>query len=135
MSVAESARLGEVGATVTRSDDRSGWRSAGTTRALRPRNAALLAFLGYLLVALGWAATQPYSTVTDEGYHVVRAYAVLSGQTFNKPVDASHGTGAYETVPKSLLPADGRCVGPRQVLPINPACATQLSGDREPETV
>jgi hypothetical protein len=98
---------------------------------LRPRAIAHVVFLGYLLVALGWAAAAPYNGVSDEAAHAIHAYAVVDGQLFSPPAAASHGTGAYQTVPVSLLPEDRTCIPtPILLLHDGPQCATQMGDDQ-----
>ncbi|MEV6926819.1 DUF2142 domain-containing protein [Dactylosporangium sp. NPDC051485] len=67
------------------------------------RTLLALFFVGYFAVAAGWALATPYNGAADELPHVVRAAGVVRGQIAPAPVDAVSGTGAYQTVPKSLV--------------------------------
>jgi hypothetical protein len=79
------------------------------TRALR---AFWLAFVGYFLLAAAWALALPVNGTYDEKQHIVRAYAVVTGQWVpsERAVDAAG------------WPVDG-FRGPRSLLPENPDCA------------
>jgi hypothetical protein len=59
--------------------------------------------LGYFTLAAAWAFATPYNGAADELPHIIRAAGVVRGQLTPAPVSAISGTGAYQTVPKSLI--------------------------------
>ncbi|MDH6111016.1 hypothetical protein P3T36_005920 [Kitasatospora sp. MAP12-15] len=69
----------------------------------RKRYTWLVAFLGFFFLAAGWALAAPFDGTPDEGEHVVRAYGVASGDFAPAPTTAGLGTGAFQTVPASLV--------------------------------
>jgi hypothetical protein len=73
--------------------------------AARPRAVWLLATLAYFLMAAAWAVALPANGTYDERQHVVRAYAVASGQWLPPARDEGHAVRA----PRSLVPEDADC--------------------------
>jgi len=71
------------------------------------RRVFLLAFAGYFLLAGAWALALPVNGTYDEKQHLVRAYAVWTGQ-FIPAQHLADGTDAID--------------GPRSLLPVNPDC-------------
>jgi hypothetical protein len=77
-----------------------------TGRPVRPapgrvRVAFLVALLGFLGMAGGWAVAMPVNGTYDEASHIIRAYGVASGQ-FISP-------DGKQRVPRSLLPGNRNC--------------------------
>jgi hypothetical protein len=75
------------------------------------RRAFLIAFVGFFLLGAAWALALPVNGTYDEKHHLVRAWAVWTGQWLphDRAVDASgNDTNAF-TGPRSLLPADADC--------------------------
>lgn len=75
------------------------------------RRAYLIAFVGFFLLGAAWALALPVNGTYDEKQHLVRAWAVWTGQWLphDRAVDASGiETNAF-TGPRSLLPADADC--------------------------
>lgn len=70
-----------------------------------------MAFVGFFLLAAAWALALPTNGTYDENQHLVRAYAVWTGQFY------PHASGADETgtpaevveAPRSLLPENVNC--------------------------
>ncbi|SHN35379.1 DUF2142 domain-containing protein [Cryptosporangium aurantiacum] len=76
---------------------------------IRGRWVLLVAVVSFFLMGAGWAAALPVNGTYDESQHLVRAYAVASGQVYATPTDAIRGGGAWFDVPRSLLPDDIDC--------------------------
>jgi hypothetical protein len=75
------------------------------------RRVFLFAFAGFFLLAAAWAVALPVNGTYDEKQHLVRAYAVWTGQFIPhaRAVDATgHPTDAI-TGPRSLLPDGVDC--------------------------
>jgi hypothetical protein len=75
------------------------------------RRAFLLAFAAFFLLGTAWALALPVNGTYDEKQHLVRAYAVWTGQWLphERAVDASGiETNAF-TGPRSLLPENADC--------------------------
>ncbi|MET7418098.1 DUF2142 domain-containing protein [Dactylosporangium sp. NPDC005555] len=75
------------------------------------RRAFLIAFVGFFLLGAAWALALPANGTYDEKQHLVRAWAVWTGQWLphDRALDASgNDTNAF-TGPRSLLPADADC--------------------------
>src|SRR5258706_6652002 len=72
----------------------------------------VVAFVGYFLLAGAWALALPTNGTYDEKQHLVRAYAVWTGQFL------PHARGVDATG----FPTDA-IDGPRSLLPENPDCA------------
>jgi predicted membrane protein DUF2142 len=89
------------------------WRTtAYPDRVTRLRIVWLLALAAFFFVGSAWAVALPVNGTYDEASHIVRAYAVVSGQWL--PVGRAHddvglGTQAFR-VPVSLLPANPSCM-------------------------
>ncbi|HEV2087642.1 MAG TPA: DUF2142 domain-containing protein, partial [Cryptosporangiaceae bacterium] len=94
----------------------------------RPRLRALwlLAFAAFFLVAAGWALALPDNGTNDEDHHILRAYAVASGQVWSPPAAVVRGGGASFDIPRSLLVGDPSCT--REDLPAS--CQLQPPDDR-----
>ncbi|GII26356.1 DUF2142 domain-containing protein [Planosporangium mesophilum] len=60
-------------------------------------------FLALLLCGAAWAVAAPYNAPPDEAEHVARAVGVARGEVFSRATTAGMGTGAYQTVPESLI--------------------------------
>ena len=77
------------------------------------------AFLGFLLLGVGWSLAMPYDGPADEMQHVTRAYSLVSGEVVV-------GGDALVTVPGSLAPAGltGEQPCMRWHLETTAACAT-----------
>lgn len=71
----------------------------------RVRRVWLLAFTGYFLAIAGWASALPVNGTYDEADHVIRAYAVASGQVY--------ANGDAATIPASLVPDHVDCTWKR----------------------
>jgi Predicted membrane protein (DUF2142) len=71
------------------------------------RRVFLLAFAGYFLLGSAWALALPVNGSYDEKQHLVRAYAVWTGQ-FLPAQHLTDGTDAVDG-PRSLLPANPDC--------------------------
>ena len=85
------------------------------------RRAFLLAFVGYFLLASAWALALPVNGTYDERQHLVRAYAVWTGQ-FIPAQHLADGTDAIDG-PASLLPANPDCM--HKPKPYKPASCLQ----------
>jgi hypothetical protein len=75
------------------------------------RRAFLVAFAAFFLLGAAWALALPVNGTYDEKQHLVRAYAVWTGQWLphERAVDASGiETNAF-TGPRSLLPENADC--------------------------
>ncbi|MDG6110067.1 DUF2142 domain-containing protein [Dactylosporangium aurantiacum] len=75
------------------------------------RRAFLIALVGFFLLGAAWALALPVNGTYDEKQHLVRAWAVWTGQWLphERTVDASGiDTNAF-TGPRSLLPTDADC--------------------------
>ncbi|GIH13967.1 DUF2142 domain-containing protein [Rugosimonospora africana] len=97
----------------------------------RVRRYGLLAFVGFFFMIAAWSLAAPYDGTPDEQAHIIRAAGVDSGQVAPAPVAASHGSGAFQTVPKGLVRTN--CWAYDQTK--SAACATSPSADRTPVTV
>ena len=98
--------------------------------AVQPRLGRVFAaaFVGFFLLAAGWAFAAPFDGPPDEFQHVLRAYGVVSGQITPR-------ADARITVPQSLVPEHVSDVDScfRQILNQTAACAGDLAahpGDR-----
>lgn len=70
-----------------------------------------LAFLAYFLLGAAWAVAMPFNGNADESEHIVRAYAVATGQVLARPAVLPDGhPGAYFDVPRSLAPDNPYCL-------------------------
>ena len=78
---------------------------------MSPRRTFLLAFLAYFLLAGAWALALPVNGTYDEKQHLVRAYAVWTGQFIphERGVDATGLPADAIDGPRSLLPANADC--------------------------
>ncbi|MBO0869362.1 MAG: DUF2142 domain-containing protein, partial [Micromonosporaceae bacterium] len=85
----------------------------------RVRVAFLVAVLGFLGIAGGWAVAMPFNGTYDEASHIIRAYGVASGQ-----IVARDGT---QRVPRSLLPGQRNC---QWHLRLAANCQTPPANDR-----
>ncbi|GAB3866620.1 glycosyltransferase family protein [Dactylosporangium cerinum] len=75
------------------------------------RRAFLIAFVGFFLLGAAWALALPVNGTYDEKQHLVRAWAVWTGQWLphDRALDASGiETNAF-TGPRSLVPANADC--------------------------
>src|SRR5690349_3316194 len=94
------------------------------------RRVFLLALVGYFLLASAWALALPVNGSYDEKQHLVRAYAVWTGQFI--PHSRAADTTGEETDairgPRSLLPANPDCM--RRPKPYKPASCLQPVTDR-----
>jgi predicted membrane protein DUF2142 len=75
------------------------------------RRAFLVAFTAFFLLGAAWAVALPVNGTYDERQHVVRAYAVVTGQWLpERDTTQSNGyvTGMFRA-PASLLPGDVDC--------------------------
>jgi hypothetical protein len=86
----------------------------------------LLALVGYFLLASAWALALPVNGTYDERQHLVRAYAVWTGQ-FIPGQHLADGTDAIDG-PRSLLPANPDCT--HKPKPYKPASCQQPVTDR-----
>ncbi|HEV2640467.1 MAG TPA: DUF2142 domain-containing protein [Actinocrinis sp.] len=77
--------------------------TSGPGAPLPPRRVWLLAFLAFALLGAAWSLAMPYDGPADELQHVLRAYAVWSGQV-RAPADG------LIRAPQSLMP-DGLHIG------------------------
>lgn len=80
-------------------DDNTGLRRlirGASASQLSPRRVWLISFLAFGLFGLAWALAMPYDGPADELQHVLRAWAVWSGQI--------HSTNGLLTAPRSLMP-------------------------------
>jgi hypothetical protein len=90
-----------------------------------------LALFAFFLLPAAWAIATPYNGAYDEHHHVVRAAGVVRGQILVPPV-REYYDGGYQTVPRSLVPANHDCLGDGR----NPAsCLGAPSSDRSPVRV
>ncbi len=94
------------------------------------KRVALLAFVGYFLLGSAWALALPVNGTYDEKQHLVRAYAVWTGQfvpteqitdASGRPTDAIEG-------PRSLLPENPDCTW--RPKPYKPASCQRPVTDR-----
>lgn len=100
--------------------------------AVRGRWVLLVAVVSFFLMGAGWATALPVNGTYDESQHLVRAYAVASGQIYATPSSAIRGGGAWFDVPRSLLPTDLDCTVKERA----PAsCQTPAPDDRTTERV
>jgi hypothetical protein len=85
-----------------------------------PRRTATLALVAYFLLAGAWALALPVNGTYDEKQHLVRAYAVWTGQftPVGRALDATGlPTEAFDA-PRSLLPENADCTWhPKPPLP------------------
>ena len=97
---------------------------------MSPRRTFLLAFLAYFLLAGAWALALPVNGTYDEKQHLVRAYAVWTGQFIPhaRGVDATGLPADAIDGPRSLLPADADCTWHPK--PPKPASCQQPVTDR-----
>ncbi|GAA3229766.1 DUF2142 domain-containing protein [Dactylosporangium siamense] len=75
------------------------------------RRAFLIAFVGFFLLGAAWALALPVNGTYDEKQHLVRAWAVWTGQWLphDRTLDASgNDTNAF-TGPRSLVPVNADC--------------------------
>jgi len=64
----------------------------------------LVAFLGYACLGTAWALAIPVNGHTDERAHIIRTYAVATGQiSGRKPFRGKAFAGSEFAVPASLL--------------------------------
>ncbi len=95
------------------------------------RRAFLIAFVGFFLLGAAWALALPVNGTYDEKHHLVRAYAVWTGQWL--PHDRAVDTAGVETNaftgPRSLLPADADCTWIDKPA-YKPASCLTITGDR-----
>jgi hypothetical protein len=93
----------------------------------RTRLVLVLAVAAFALMGAGWALALPVNGTYDETQHLVRAYAVASGQVYAKPESAVRGGGAWFQVPRSLLPRSPDCTWRKQ---LSAACQQAAPDDR-----
>ena len=99
---------------------------------IRGRWVLLVAVVSFFLMGAGWATALPVNGTYDESQHLVRAYAVVSGQVYATPTAAIRGGGAWFDVPRSLLPGNIDCTFKERA----PAsCQTPAPDDRATEQV
>ncbi|GAA3385612.1 DUF2142 domain-containing protein [Cryptosporangium minutisporangium] len=99
---------------------------------IRGRWVLLVAVVSFFLMGAGWAAALPVNGTYDESQHLVRAYAVVSGQVYATPTDAIRGGGAWFDVPRSLLPGELDCTWKNRVAA---SCQDPAPDDRDTERV
>ncbi|MEV0132279.1 DUF2142 domain-containing protein [Dactylosporangium sp. NPDC050688] len=95
------------------------------------RRAFLIAFAGFFLLGAAWALALPVNGTYDEKQHLVRAWAVWTGQWLPhaRTIDASgNETNAFDG-PRSLLPADADCTWLDKP-DYKPASCLTFTGDR-----
>ncbi len=85
-----------------------------------------LAFAAFFLIGAGWALALPDNGTNDEDHHILRAYAVASGQIWSPPTAVVRGGGAAFDIPRSLLVGDPSCT--RDDLPAS--CQLQPPDDQ-----
>jgi hypothetical protein len=70
-----------------------------------------VAFVGYFLLAAAWALALPTNGTYDENQHLVRAYAVWTGQFLPHARGVDQAGSPADTIdgPRSLLPANVNC--------------------------
>ena len=75
------------------------------------RRAFLLAFAAFFLLGTAWALALPVNGTYDEKQHLVRAYAVWTGQWLphDRALDAGGAETSAFTGPRSLLPENADC--------------------------
>lgn len=78
---------------------------------MTPRRTFLLALTAYFLLGAAWAMALPVNGTYDEKQHVVRAYAVVTGQWVagERVLDAAGWPAGGFDAPRSLLPDDVDC--------------------------
>jgi hypothetical protein len=95
-----------------------------------PSRVFWLAFAGYFLLAGAWALALPVNGTYDEKQHIVRAYAVASGQwiSHGRTVDASGWPATAFTAPRSLLPTTETvdCTWDPDHKPLRPPASCQV---------
>jgi hypothetical protein len=98
---------------------------------VHPRRVFLLAFAAFFLISASWALALPVNGTYDEKHHIVRAYAVVTGQWLPAgPADdgTTFGSEGFD-VPASLLPRNVDCaVGAKRR---GPASCQSPTGDRQ----
>jgi hypothetical protein len=92
-----------------------------------------LAFMAFFLVSAGWAVALPPNGTNDEDQHILRAYAVASGQFWSPPASAARGGGTWVDAPRSLLPAWPNCTHDGR--PQGATCQGPASEDTRPTPV
>lgn len=114
------------------SETTPGAAEPGRGPSVRPRRVFLLALAAFFLLGAAWAAALPVNGTYDEKQHVVRAYAVASGQWLPSGT-ATENTGHPSwrfRAPGSLLPGDYNCTWRPTRLPAScqrPAGGPQLT--------
>jgi hypothetical protein len=71
----------------------------------RVRGTAFAVTAGFLLLQIGWLFAVPPVRGIDEFDHIYRAAAVVDGQWFAEPTQATRGTGTYLVVPGDIVEA------------------------------
>ncbi|MGI5246208.1 DUF2142 domain-containing protein [Dactylosporangium sp. CA-139066] len=100
------------------------------------RRSFLVAFAAFFLLGTAWALALPVNGTYDEKQHLVRAYAVWTGQWLphERAKDASGiETNAF-TGPRSLLPENADCTFIDKPV-YRPASCLVTTGDRTPAAV
>lgn len=89
----------------------------------------LLATAAFFLLAGGWALALPVNGTYDEDQHIVRAYAVATGQWLptGRALDAAGLPAEAFEAPRSLLPENAACTW--QPRPPQPASCLRLVTD------
>ncbi|MEV4130795.1 DUF2142 domain-containing protein [Dactylosporangium sp. NPDC049742] len=95
------------------------------------RRAFLIAFTGFFLLGAAWALALPSNGTYDEKQHLVRAWAVWTGQWLphDRALDASGVETNAFTGPRSLLPSDADCTWIDKPL-YRPASCLTFTDDR-----
>lgn len=100
------------------------------------RRAFLIAFVGFFLLGAAWALALPSNGTYDEKQHLVRAWAVWTGQWL--PHDRALDAGGIETNaftgPRSLLPENADCTHIDKAA-YQPASCLTFTDDRTPTLV
>ncbi|WP_161500712.1 DUF2142 domain-containing protein [Embleya scabrispora] len=81
--------------------------------------------MGFLFLGSAWALATPYDGTPDEMMHILRAAGVAQGEFAPKPTDADLGTGAFQSVPRSLVREN--CWMFKEAQPAS--CAREPGGD------
>ena len=100
------------------------------------RRSFTLAFVAFFLLAGAWALALPINGTYDEKQHIVRAWAVMTGQLVphQRAVDATGYPTDGFTAPRSLLPANPDCTWFPKNDP-KPASCLRMVDDRSETTL